>query len=526
MHKYEFNSLLMKFGAYLTNVPFWKSSLRRYDLIFAISNKTKQDLIANGFDSDKIIVSYIGIDDEYFQPMKPAERPIEDDYIFAIGTEQERKNMKGIIEAFSIIKIKYPKLKLLKAGYGVLDEYRMNTLKLINEINPLLKRDIVFFNQRLTIEEIKKLYVHSKLLLFPSLKEGFGLPIIEAQAIGTPVITRNKEPMSELIPYKELLVDAYDSNDIAEKCCRILENDKYRKKIIEDGKAFAARFTWDKTAKGNKAIMVHDLFYLDMYKEEFNSLLMKFGAYVTYVPLWKSSLKKYDLIFAISNKTKQDLIANGFNADKIIVTYVGIDDEYFQPMKPYERPIEDDYIFVIGTEQGRKNMKGILEAFRIIKLKYPKLKLLKAGYGVLGEYRKNTLNLIKTIDPTLKEDIVFLDRKLTLDEVKSCYSFSKLLLFPSLKEGFGAPIIEAQAIGTPVITTNEGPMSELVPYQELLIDAYNSNDIAEKCCRILENEKYRMKIIEDGKKFASKFTWSRTSEIIYNGLLQSKKDNS
>lgn len=93
------------------------------------------------------------------------------------------------------------------------------------------------------------MYQHAELFIFPSLQEGFGFPIIESQACGTPVITSNLEPMSELVPYKDFLVNPNNPEDIARKISEIIKNPELREKLSQDGKKFAKNFTWEKTGK-------------------------------------------------------------------------------------------------------------------------------------------------------------------------------------------------------------------------------------------------------------------------------------
>lgn len=92
------------------------------------------------------------------------------------------------------------------------------------------------------------LYQNAEVFVFPSLQEGFGLPILEAQACGTPVITSNIEPMSELVPYKDFLVNPNNPEEIAEKLEIITQNPEIRKQLSEDGLEFVKKFSWDNTA--------------------------------------------------------------------------------------------------------------------------------------------------------------------------------------------------------------------------------------------------------------------------------------
>jgi len=94
---------------------------------------------------------------------------------------------------------------------------------------------------------MRGLYAGAKVFLYPSLYEGFGLPILEAMVQGTPVITSNTCSMPEVAGDAALYADPGDVNDIASKLAILLETDRLRTALGERGRARAANFTWEKT---------------------------------------------------------------------------------------------------------------------------------------------------------------------------------------------------------------------------------------------------------------------------------------
>jgi len=93
------------------------------------------------------------------------------------------------------------------------------------------------------------LYANAQFLAMPSLYEGFGLPLVEAMAHGTPVLTANNSSMPEVAGDAGLLVDAQDVGSIANGLNQLITNKELRKKLAENAKSNAARFNWDESAR-------------------------------------------------------------------------------------------------------------------------------------------------------------------------------------------------------------------------------------------------------------------------------------
>ncbi len=166
-------------------------------------------------------------------------------FILFIGRIEERKNVVRIIEAFEILKEKYKiphKLILAgKDGYGS----KHSKFKIQNS---KFRNDIVSFGY-VGEEQKAELLKRANILLFPSLYEGFGLPILEAQMMGVPVVTSNISSMPEVVRGSAVLVDPYDSYSIAEGIYSILSDEKKRDQLISSGIQNVQRFSWEKCAR-------------------------------------------------------------------------------------------------------------------------------------------------------------------------------------------------------------------------------------------------------------------------------------
>lgn len=235
---------------------FLKKSIKSADKIIAISEATKRDIIEiYNIKEDKINVIYNGTNfEESLAINEKAKSEIQDKfkikdtpYIFFLSTIEPRKNVETLIKAFNYIKKKEKlKLKLIIAG-GLGWKYG-EIIKLFEE-SPY-KEDIVMPGY-ISKEEKEYLYQNAECFVYPSLYEGFGLPILEAMARGVLVITANNSSLPEVggdvaFYYNNVL----DYEELGNKILEIMKLDENQKqKRIEAGIEQAKKFTWEKCAK-------------------------------------------------------------------------------------------------------------------------------------------------------------------------------------------------------------------------------------------------------------------------------------
>lgn len=215
-----------------------KYQLKTATKIIAVSRATKRDLVEKmGIRANKIEVIYEGYDKNLFRPIKGdiLVNSLRAYYLF-VGTVQPRKNLVRIMEAFSIV----GKGNLVIAGQKgwIADE-------IYNLPKKLGIEDRVKFLGYVSDNDLTALYYRATALLFPSLFEGFGLPILEAQACGCPVITSNLSSMPEVAGKGAIFVNPYSVQDIIRG---IREIGDIRKKLINAGFENVKRFSWEKCA--------------------------------------------------------------------------------------------------------------------------------------------------------------------------------------------------------------------------------------------------------------------------------------
>jgi len=223
--------------------------------LIAVSEATKRDLVKKlNVKPQRITVVHEAVDQSFFY--KRAVREIEQvkkelgitkNYLLFVGTIQPRKNLQRLIEAFS--KIKNKEIELVLAGKpGWLYEDIYDAPKKLG----ILER--VKFIGHVRDEQLPSLYSGASVFVFPSLFEGFGLPILEAMSCEVPVLTSKVSCMPEISGGKALLVDPYKTSEIVSGIEKLLNDKKLANRLVKEGREWSRRFTWEKTAKKTIAV--------------------------------------------------------------------------------------------------------------------------------------------------------------------------------------------------------------------------------------------------------------------------------
>jgi len=221
-----------------------KYSVEKASKIFTISLASKNDIIREyKLPKNNVVVTYPGL--KSISKIKyQTSSMVQENYILFVGTLQPRKNLVRLVEAFSKVKDKYPKFKLLIVGKkGWLFE---EILKSPKKYGVEKSVDFLGFVED---EKMPSIYKNAACFVLPSLYEGFGLPVLEAMKYGCPVILSNVSSLPEAGGNAALYVDPENSDDIAEKILKVLSNDKLRLEMIKKGYDQVKKFSWEKTAK-------------------------------------------------------------------------------------------------------------------------------------------------------------------------------------------------------------------------------------------------------------------------------------
>lgn len=169
-------------------------------------------------------------------------RFIDKPYILYVGTVEPRKNLKTLIRAFKEIRTEYDIALIIAGGLGWLYD------DIIQYPEELGIKDEVFFTGYVNERKLLNLYNHARVFVYPSLYEGFGLPPLEAMALGIPVVVSDIPPLREVTGDAALLINPEDYADLADKIKVILSSGSLRGILIEKGIEKVREYTWQKVA--------------------------------------------------------------------------------------------------------------------------------------------------------------------------------------------------------------------------------------------------------------------------------------
>ncbi|MBI3341982.1 glycosyltransferase family 4 protein [Candidatus Curtissbacteria bacterium] len=249
-------------------------------------------------------------------------------------------------------------------------------------------------------------------------------------------------------------------------------------------------------------VTIHDLSYLhfpELFKKEDVLQLTSWSKY---------SIENSAHVIVPSQSTKNDIVKNYKVLDsKISVTYEGYNKDLFKKKskqqvetvkKKYK--IAGDYVIFVGTIQPRKNIERLIEAFSKIKPK--SVKLIIVG-------RKGWLYdaiLKKSHDLGIQEEVIFTDF-VPNEDLPPLISGSKAYINPSLWEGFGIPVVEAQACDVPVAVASTSSLPEIVGESGILFDPDSVESIKIALQKLITNEKFSRELIKKGQENVKRFSW-------------------
>lgn len=240
----------------------------------------------------------------------------------------------------------------------------------------------------------------------------------------------------------------------------------------------------------------------------------------------KFSVENADHIITISNFSKQDIISRyGISKDKITVAYPGFNTDFFRPirntaelnrvLKKYrvfkKYKIKDSYIIYIGTIQPRKNLIRLIEAVARIDNLNLVIVGKHTGEGRQGWMYDETLETPKRLEI---EDRVKFTGFVPTEDLPFLLSGAIAFIQPSLREGFGIPVLEAMACGVPVIVSNVSSLLEVVGKAGLLIDPYSVDQIEQAIRTLTVDKKLQQKYAKLALAQAKKFSWTKMARIV------------
>ncbi|VVB60058.1 D-inositol-3-phosphate glycosyltransferase [uncultured archaeon] len=330
-------------------------------------------------------------------------------------------------------------------------------------------------------------------------------------------------------PRKGLAKGEYESLLISEETNVIQAEPKQVSGLIS--KLDYIRFVRSKLGSGVKHITDDGLGYLLYFIPTEKSIVTCHGINIPYLDYFSARTKliygfclkcmsRATRVHAVSNWAKRDILTyTKVPADRIDVVRFGLNSKIFRPRNgSYIRdtfgiPEKNKIVLYVGSEQPRKNVPTLIEAFYRLKKKMPNVTLVKVGTDGWPGMRERVLKQIESLG--LQKDVIFAGWYPN-NELPKLYNSADVFVFPSYSEGFGVPPLEALACGLPVITTDKTSLPEIVGDAAIkLSDPFDSKLLADAMEKVLTNNGLKQDMIKKGLKQAKEFTWEKYTKGVY-----------
>ena len=231
--------------------------VRDADALVAVSQYTK-DMLVDRFDADasRITVVHHGVDPRFVRPdagsvaSLRAKLGLVRPYLLFVGTAEPRKNLPRLLDAYARLRgAGHPDLCFVIAGKAA-----WGSQALRDRIAQLALQDDVVLTGPVDSADLPALYAGADVFSLPSIAEGFGMPLLEAMACGTPVVASNATALPEVYGDAALGVDPFDSDALADAIARIRSDTALRDSLVERGLRRAAAFSWHYSAQRLAAV--------------------------------------------------------------------------------------------------------------------------------------------------------------------------------------------------------------------------------------------------------------------------------
>ncbi|HET6674663.1 MAG TPA: glycosyltransferase family 1 protein [Nitrospiraceae bacterium] len=222
----------------------------KLDHVITISDSSRRDLIRYlGVAEDRITAVPLGIDSARFRPAKPAGPGAGRPYVMSLAGADPTKNIAALVRAFAAVPERVRRLY---------DLVLVGDVSKRPDVRDAIERERIASQTRLvgvvSDEELIGWYQGASVFVFPSLYEGFGLPVLEAMACGIPVLCSNSSSLPEVAGDAAILVDPRNIEQLASELTRTLDDASLRQELSERGRTRALTFSWDRTAAETVAV--------------------------------------------------------------------------------------------------------------------------------------------------------------------------------------------------------------------------------------------------------------------------------
>lgn len=280
--------------------------------------------------------------------------------------------------------------------------------------------------------------------------------------------------------------------------------------------SFFPKNTFSPLVRGKKIPVYHDIIYFERglgFREFkfFDNLHHRFM-----IPL-AAKFSTYDMTVSEFTASRMRILL-GINGDKVRIIKEGVEDRFhviddiIKLNSVKERlGLKTPFFFYSGSLSPRKNIAAVIRAFHEVKTEIQH-NLYITGPDSWNNSERQIIGLIDELN--LNERIKVLGF-LNDDDLVAMYNLAECYMYPSLYEGFGLPILEAQACGCPVITSHVASCPEVAGDSALLVDPRDINDIAGAMLRVAKDKRLRNSLVTKGYDNIQRFSWEKAAKEIY-----------
>ena len=234
--------------------------VRRADRVLAVSDFTRNCLLQTGFAEEQVVTVHEGVDHDRFQPRPGARETIERRFgldlaggpvVLYVGSEWPRKNLATLVRALGQLKRDGVRFRWLKVGAS---GYAPGRSDLLAQVAREGLADDVSILDVVSDDDLPLLYSAADVYVQPSVWEGFGLPVLEAMACGTPVVATRRAALPEVVGDAGVLVEARDGGALADAVAGVLADPAGAARYAAAGLARARDWSWERTARATAAV--------------------------------------------------------------------------------------------------------------------------------------------------------------------------------------------------------------------------------------------------------------------------------
>lgn len=279
---------------------------------------------------------------------------------------------------------------------------------------------------------------------------------------------------------------------------------------------FYSQFISPVFARCRCAVTIHDLLFESL--PQFFSPMFVFRSRL----LIRRSARRAAVVFTDSQFSRREILDRyGIEPEKVHLTPCAVNRERFRPLAESEFPPSAErfrehqpFILYVGRLDPRKNVEGLIRALALRKRRKRTVeKLVICGPK---DYRhRKVFETIKSKGMT--DNVEFLEG-VSDEELPALYNLAEVFAFPSFGEGFGLPVLEAMACGTPVITTNRGSLAEVAGDAARLVDPSSPEAIEGAIDAVCGDDARRERMRQRGLKQAAKFDWQESARVFYRAI--------